>query len=465
MAGEKDIAALQNLTPEEQLKAMGYEQELKRDLGFGDLLIYGLIFMVPIAPWAIFGSVYNEAHGMVPLVYFIGLIAMIFTALSYSQMAKAIPMAGSVYNYVGKGLHKNAGFFAGWLILLDYILVPTLLYVMAAESMIGIFPNTPRVLWALLFVVLNVAINLSGVSFLKWFNRVILVIEIFFVGWLLVIFVSALNGGVIPDANWSIKPFWNPEIMTPPLLAAALSIAVLSFLGFDGISTLAEETRGGRKTAGRAMVIALLIVAVLFISQTWLASLLMGEFAVIPDEQIGNAFFEIIRQVAGNGVVNLFFLVNILAVGIANALAAQAACSRILYSMSRDGQLPAFLHHINSRQVPSYAIIFVAFISAILVTFFVGQIGTLSSMVNFGALSGFILLHLTVIYFYSIKHKNKNIFLHLIVPIIGFLIISYVLINAGTEAQVAGLIWLALGFLLFLYYKKKGISIEMADEE
>ena len=105
--------------------------------------------MVPIAPWAIFGTVYNASVGMVPLVYLVGLVAMIFTALAYAQMAKSIPLAGSVFSYVGRGIHPIAGFFAGWAILLDYLLVPTLLYVFAAESMVGIFPGTPRWMWAL----------------------------------------------------------------------------------------------------------------------------------------------------------------------------------------------------------------------------------------------------------------------------------------------------------------------------
>lgn len=464
MKQQHDLLEMQNLTPEEQLKAMGYKQELDRELSFVDLLIYGLVFMVPIAPWTIFGSVYNEAHGMVPLVYLIGLVAMVFTALSYSSMARAIPMAGSVYNYVGKGWHPTLGFFAGWLILLDYLLVPTLLYVMAAESMVGIFPGSPRWIWALLFVAINVVINLSGIDFLKWINRIFLVVELVAIVVLVYLFVSALNGHALPQATWSIKPLFNPEVMTPQLIAAALSIAVLSFLGFDGISTLAEESKGGRKTAGRAMITALFIVAVLFITQTWLAAMVMGPFQPIPDDKIGNAFFDVIRSVSSTGVVNAFFVVNVLAVGIANAMAAQAATSRLLYSMSRDGQMPKALSHINKKKVPSYAILLVGGISAILVLFFVGQIAVMSSMVNFGALSGFLLLHLTVIYFYLIREKKKNYLLYGIVPAIGFVIIAYVLINAGHLAQIAGVCWILVGVVIYFYCKKKGISIEISEE-
>ncbi|HEV7849851.1 MAG TPA: amino acid permease, partial [Mycobacterium sp.] len=156
------------------LESFGYTQELHRSVATVDLLIYGLIFMVPIAPWAIFGTVYNSAAGMVPLVYLIGLVAMVFTAMAYAQMARSFPLAGSVFSYVGRGIHPGAGFFAGWAILLDYLLVPTLLYVFAAESMIGLFPGTPRWMWAIVFVVVNTVINLLGVDSLKMANRVFL---------------------------------------------------------------------------------------------------------------------------------------------------------------------------------------------------------------------------------------------------------------------------------------------------
>ena len=146
------------------LESFGYKQELHRSVSTVDLLVYGLIFMVPIAPWTIFGVVYNSAGGMVPLVYLIGLIAMVFTAMAYAQMAKSFPLAGSVFSYVGRGIHPGAGFFAGWAILLDYLLIPTLLYVLAAESMIGLFPGTPRWIWAILFVAVNTVINLLGVT-------------------------------------------------------------------------------------------------------------------------------------------------------------------------------------------------------------------------------------------------------------------------------------------------------------
>jgi len=201
------------------LESFGYEQELHRSVATVDLVIYGLVFMVPIAPWAIFGTVYNSASGMVPLVYVIGLVAMVFTAMAYAQMAKSFPLAGSVFSYVGRGIHPGAGFFAGWAILLDYLLVPTLLYVFAAESMIGLFPSTPRWMWAIVFVIVNTIINLLGVDSLKMANRAFLAIELIFLVIFVIIAVRAISGGSLPNVGWSTTPIWNPDVVTAPLIA------------------------------------------------------------------------------------------------------------------------------------------------------------------------------------------------------------------------------------------------------
>ncbi|KPH20775.1 porin [Rhodococcus sp. ADH] len=441
------------LSPQQQLEAYGYTQELKRTVSTTDLLIYGLVFMVPIAPWAIFGTVYNASGGMVPLVYLVGLVAMIFTALAYAQMARSFPLAGSVFSYVGRGVHPVAGFFAGWAILLDYLLVPTLLYVFAAESMIGLFPGTARWMWALIFVAINTVVNLLGITSLKLMNRLFLSVQLIFVVAFVIIAVVAINHGTIPGAEYTAAPLWDSSKVTGPLIASALSIAVLSFLGFDGISTMSEESSGSRNSAGKAMIIALLIVAALFVVQTLLASMLAAGRDSFDETEAGNAFFTLVEQASSSGWANAFLIVNVLAVGIANAMAAQAATSRLLYSMSRDRRLPAFLSKVDKRQVPSAAVLFVSALSAVLVLFFVGQIDLISSLVNFGALFGFLMLHISVVVHYVIRNKSRNYTLHLAVPIIGFLIIGYVLVNASPAAKIGGLVWLAFGTAVFAYYR------------
>ena len=457
-------ASSPELSPQQQLESYGYKQQLKRSVSTGDLLIYGLIFMVPIAPWAIFGTVYNASSGMVPLVYIIGLVAMIFTALAYAQMAKSIPLAGSVFSYVGRGIHPTAGFFAGWAILLDYLLVPTLLYVFAAESMVGIFPDSPRWMWALIFVAINTVINLLGITSIKLMNRVFLAIEVVFIVIFVIIAVTALNNGTIPGAEMNTTPIWDSAKVNGPLIAGALSIAVLSFLGFDGISTMAEESTGKRNAAGKAMIIALFIVAFCFVLQTWLASALAAGRESFSDDEAGNAFFTLVQMASNSGWSTAFFVVNVLAIGIANAMAAQAATSRLLFSMSRDGQLPKFLSKVSRRQIPQGAVLTVSVLSAILVLFFVGQINLIASLVNFGALFGFMMLHVSVVVFFIFKKKSKNYLLHLIVPVLGFLIIGYVLLNADDAAKIGGIVWLVIGAGVFLYYRRTGRKTDLSGE-
>src|SRR5687768_7791626 len=161
-------------TGEPGVEAFGYTQELKRSLSFTDLLVYGLIFMVPIAPFGIFGSVFQASGGMIALAYAIGGLAMAFTAASYSQMSRAFPMAGSVYTYAGRGIAQPVGFIAGWMILLDYVLVPGLLYLIAAVAMNSIWASVPVWFWLVAFVVLNTVVIYFGIEFTSRVHTVML---------------------------------------------------------------------------------------------------------------------------------------------------------------------------------------------------------------------------------------------------------------------------------------------------
>src|SRR5215475_13353078 len=180
---------------EAELSKFGYKQELQRSLGLWDLIIYGLVFMVPIAPFAIFGLVFNASNGMVPLVYIIGLVAMLFTALSYRAMSRAFPVAGSVYSYAGRGIGDSAGFVAGWAILLDYLLVPTLLYVTGAVALTAVIPAIPQWVWVVFFVIFNTAVNLAGIKVTALANRAFLWFELAILAVFVVVAVVAIAGG------------------------------------------------------------------------------------------------------------------------------------------------------------------------------------------------------------------------------------------------------------------------------
>jgi amino acid transporter len=455
------------MSSETTLRSFGYEQELKRSLSLADLMIYGLVFMVPIAPFAIFGVVFNSAKGMVPLTYVIGLVAMVFTALSYREMSRAFPIAGSVYSYAGRGINDKVGFMAGWAILLDYLLVPTLLYVVSAAALTSLVPSVPQWLWVVAFVLVNTVINYLGIESTARLNRLFLFGELIVLALFVVFGVAAIvahkNG-----AHFSWNPLLKPHLVTPGLIFGALSIAVLSFLGFDGISTLSEEVKDGdRGLVGKATMLSLCAVAALFILQTYVACLLVPDQTSFADgEPTNSAFYDVARIASGAWLKTTVAVASALAAGVANSLVAQAATSRLLYSMARDRKLPSFLAHVHpTRKIPERAILFVSVLSLILGLTFVGQVDLLSSLVNFGALFSFLLLHLSVVVHSMLKNKSRRWHLHLIAPALGFLIIAYVLINADTRAKVGGIIWLLVGAALLIFYRLSGRGTELSLED
>ncbi|MDC3412096.1 APC family permease [Aquibacillus sp. 3ASR75-11] len=438
-----------------------YKQELKRSLTFWDLLIYGLVFMVPIAPFGIYGAVAQGSNGMVALAYLIGMIGMIFTALSYARMSEAFPIAGSVYSYAQRGINESAGFIAGWLILLDYIFVPALLYLVSAAALNDIVPEIPLLFWLVIFIGINTVINVLGIEFTAKANKIIVVLELIVLAIFVAVGVAAIIQGV-NGAEFTFKPIYDAENFSMGMVMGAVSIAVLSFLGFDAISTLAEESKGGSKAVGKAIIFSLIVVGILFIIQTWVAALIWPDYTTFENADV--AFYQIAEIAGGAWLKWLTILATALAWGIADALVAQAAISRILYSMARDRKLPKYLSKIHPKfQTPYTSTIVVAIISLIVTAFFASRIGALASVVNFGALSAFLFLHVSVVVYFLKKQKSKQYFKHLVLPVIGFLIIGYVWINLDPLSKQLGFIWLGIGiiYLVFLKVFKKDTSLDV----
>ncbi|HEV7652693.1 MAG TPA: APC family permease [Actinophytocola sp.] len=437
----------------QDVEQFGYRQELKRSLSFWDLLIYGLIFMVPIAPFGIFGSVFNAAGGMVVLAYAVGAVGMLFTALSYAQMSRAFPLAGSVYAYAGRGIAPPFGFIAGWQILLDYILVPTLLYIISGIAMNAFVPGIPVVVWVLGFIVLNTVVNYFGIELTARTNRVMLVLELIVLAIFLVVGIVALAAG--KGTGDALAPLFDSGTFSVGLIFGAVSLAALSFLGFDAISTLSEENREAGNQVARATVLSLLVVAVLFIVQTWVAALLVPgrEKLLSEGDTAGTAFYDAAEHAGGHWLYVLTAVMTAVAWGFADALVAQAATSRLLYSMARDRQLPRVLAKVHPRhRVPERATFLVAIIS---VAVSVGMtlrddngVSLLTTLVNFGALTAFVLLHVSVIVHYLVRRRSRDYLRHLVVPLCGIVILGYVVIEAKVAAQAVGLTWLAIGLVV-----------------
>ena len=445
------------------LEQFGYHQELKRALTTKDLVVYGMIFMVPIAPFGVFGFVWNDAKGMVPLAYLLGLLGMFFTAMSYASMSRAFPMAGSVYSYVQRGLHEVAGFFSGWLILLDYILVPALLYIFSAVALRPLLPRVPDWIWLVAFVSFNAVVNLLGVQLTARVNRYMLGIELATLALFIVLGLGALYGGH-GAGGLTVKPVYDPAVFSMATVAGATSIAVLSFLGFDGISTLAEESQGGQGAVGRATLLALLLVGLLFIAQTWIATDLAHGMRFSSPE---TAFYEVAERAGGIWLRNVTLIVIVIASGIANAMAAQAAVSRILFAMARDRKLPTVLASVHPRyRTPYVSTLVVAAISLVVGLFFTKRVDDLTRIVNFGALTGFLLLHLSVINHYFIRERSGDWLRHLLFPLGGLLVIGYVLYEMDNAAKMMGACWIAAGIVYFVvltFVLRKPAALEISE--
>ncbi|WP_462410457.1 APC family permease [Neobacillus sp. Marseille-QA0830] len=441
------------------------KQELKRSLTMRNLIIFGMITMSPLAPYQVFGSVAQASYGMVPLVYLIGAILMFFTALSYARFSKEFPFAGSVYSYVGKGLNPHIGFLTGWTILSDYILCPALMCLFSGLWLTGIFPGVNTKLLAIVFIILTGLINIRGIELNAKVNSILFWLQIaallLFLGFAVkYVFIEGLGIG-----GFSISPILQPEHISWSFIAAATSMILLGFVGFDGISTLAEEVNEPKKVVGKATVVALVSTALLFLIQTYMASLAHAKYMNLNPDM---AMFDISREIGGYYFYVAMIIINVVAVGLAVTLNVQSAVSRVLFAMGRDNFLPGskWLRKIQPNfRTPANAILLSMIISIVLIL--TVPIGTILMFVNFGAVTAFTILNFSVIVYFFFKQKERGIhgfFYHLLFPFIGFAVCAFVWTGFDMNTKIVGISWIfvgaVVGFIKSKGYKQAGPSIE-----
>ena len=446
-------------TDNSSLEQFGYKQELRRGMGLWDVVLYGVLFMVIIAPHSIWGLVQQDALGMSTLVYIVGFIAIFFTALSYVRMSNKFPIAGSVYSYVQRGINPHVGFISGWLILLDYCITPALLYVMVANWGTMLVPNSPWYLWVIVFVVFNTFVNIRGISMTRGIDFIIFAVEILAVIAFIALGCNFIMGGG-GAGEFNADPLWQPGKVDAHFLAAGISIAALNFLGFDGISTLAEETNEPQKNIGRGILIALGLIIVCFVAQTYIASLVQPDWQSWSPEHAENAWFYGCQMIGGDLFMNIMLIINIVAIGIANIMNAQLAASRLLYSMGRDAVIPRIFGKVHPKyQTPWVGAIFIGAVA--LVLSLVLTMADLATLVNFGALASFIMLNFAVFWYFFIKEKKRysfgNIVKYLICPWLGILILGYVFTGFDVMTYIMGVSWFVIGFIICAV-KSKGFK-------
>lgn len=437
-------------------ESFGYKQELKKVLKTRDLVIFGMVFMAPVSAQTLFGSLDQVSRGHAVLAYLLGLLAMIFTAYCYGKMAEAYPIAGSTYSFTSRAIHPYLGFLAGWSILLDYILIPMLLYKLSAVFTLELFPSIPLWLMLLIFVLPVTLFNYLGAQTTSRVNLVMTAIMLLSIVCFVGFAIKALLHGDGVGTVFSMKAIYNPQTFSMHSLLAGTSIAVLSYLGFDAVTTMAEDSNVTGKMVGRSGIFACVICAVFYIAQVYFATMVSPDFNSFKSTD--TAFFEIATKIGGSGLATVLTLVIAIS-GISTALAGQAAASRLLYGMGRDQVLPRFFAYIHPKfKTPVYSILFMAvigYVGAVLI-----DLNTLFLIIVFGALVGFICVNLSVFSEFFLKRKIRSgfgVFSYVLFPLIGLSVCGYILWGMETIGHIVGLSWLGIG-IIYLAFSSRGFT-------
>ncbi len=418
---------------------------LDRVLGLPSLVLFGLAYMVPLTVFTTYGVVTEITAGHLPGAYVITLAAMLFTAWSYGRMVIAHPYAGSAYTYTQKAFGSHVGFLTGWALLLDYLFLPMINYLVIGIYLEAAFPAVPMGVWIVGSIVLVTGLNVLGIKLVAQANAVLIGVQVVFIAVFVVAVVRTLSGEPMPSLA---DPFFGEGAELGTLFAGA-AILCLSFLGFDAVSTLSEETPDPRRTIPRAIMLCTVIGGALYIVLSWLGHVVFPQWQEFTD--VDSAALDVMRT-AGGGFLAAFFTAAYVAGCFASAMASQASVSRILFAMGRDGTLPRrFFGRLHERfRTPVFAIVLVGAVS--LVALFI-SLGLAAAVVSFGALVAFSFVNLSVIKHYVVDEGRRapaDLVKYGVAPGIGVLLTLWLWTSLTGTTFAVGLGWVAIGFAYLL---------------
>lgn len=425
---------------------------LRRVLSLRDLILYGIVIITPIAPVPIYGVAQALSRGHVILTLIVAGVAMMLTAFSYGRMAYLYPSAGSAYVYVGRGLSSHLGFFAGWTMALDYVVLPIVAIVQASLAIHRLVPSVPYFAWVTVFTALITALNLQGIRTTARTNIALLVgmtvvIAAFLV--LAVKYVLGLHGlgGLI-----SIAPIYNFRTFDVRAIAVATSFAALTYIGFDGVTTLAEDVAKPQRNVPLATVTVCLFTTLFSCMLVYLAQLVVPDYRIL--DNVETAFMDVTQRVGGASLFHAMGIVVILS-SLGAALAGIVAAARVLLAMGRDNVIPQqFFGRVGGRtENPIINIIFVSVIAwagSLLLS-----LERAGELLNFGALLGFMGVNLAAFrqYYFLSERKRRRILADAVIPLVGFLFCLAIWITLPLPAKLVGGAWLLTGVA---YYFAKG---------
>jgi putrescine importer len=430
---------------------------LRRVLGLWDLIIIGIVIIQPIAPMGIYGVISNQARGHVVTTILIAMVAMLFTAISYGKMARAYPSAGSAYTYVGQEIHPALGYVTGWAMVMDYILNPLICTVICSKLTQNILPGVPFWALAVAYATAFTVLNLRGIKTSARINDVLaagmtIVVVVFFA--FVIRFIWGLQHY---GADFFLQPFYNPQTFSFRGVFRGTSIAVLTYIGFDAISTFSEEVENPRRNILLATVLVCLITGVFSSLEVYAAQLVWGP-RPFPKDLVESAF-PLVAQRAGGFF--LFHLLNftVLIANVGSGMGAQLGAARLLYGMGRSDGIPKkFFGAIDPKnRIPRNNVIVVgavALVGALWISYERG-----AELLNFGALIAFMGVNAAAFVRYFVRAAKKS-WTDLVFPVLGFVICFLIWRNLELSALLLGAVWMVIG-IAYGALKTRGFQADL----
>lgn len=424
--------------------------QLKKTLTLLPVVMMGLAYMQPMTLFDTFGIVSGLTDGHVATAYAFALIAILFTAVSYGKLVRRFPSAGSAYTYAQKAISPHVGFMVGWSSLLDYLFMPMINILLAKNYFESLVPGIPSWIFVVLLVGFMTLSNLKGIKTVANFNSVIVVLQVIVMVGITGMVIYGVASGVGSGTLVSSRPFWSENAHVVPMITGA-TILCFSFLGFDGISSLSEETKDAERTIPRAIFLTALIGGVIFIAASYFLQLYFPDITRFQDPDSSQP--EIMLFVAGKALqvgILIFSVVTVLASG----MAAHAGVSRLMYVMGRDGVFPErFFGYIHPKwRTPSLNVLLVGAIALMAINF---DLVTATALINFGALVAFTFVNLSVIAQFWIREKRnrtlKDHVQYLLLPLLGAMTVGALWVNLEESSMVLGLIWAAIGIIYLAF--------------
>jgi len=431
---------------------------LRRTLTLWDLIFYGIVLIQPIAPVPLYGVAQKLSDGHFVTIILIALFAMLITAVSYGRMGALYPTAGSAYTYVGRGLNPHLGFLAGWAMILDYLLQPLINTVWISTALHERYlPQVPYIAWAALIAGIMTLLNLAGVKSSARANKVLLAVMSVVVAFFVWLAIRYLWHGQGWAGLLSTEPLYNPKTFNSHKILTATSFAALTYIGFDGVTTLAEDVENPKRNILLAVVLTCIFAGVCSGFEAYLGARVWPDWHSFPN--LETAYMDICKRVGGLLLFNAMGFILIVA-AFGSGLTGTLGAARLLFGMGRDGVLPRkFFGYLKPGSgTPTYNILLIggiAFAGAVLLNYIGSAYEHAGELLNFGAFLAFMGVNFACFWQFSMLAKpgyKRNLLRDAVLPLIGFAFCGLIWWNLNSLAKTVGGIWFAIG-LLYVGYK------------